>query len=79
VHSGLDQQASRRAPLFELEAVARLREHPRLAIAGGIRVNDIASILEFPVDIIIVGGGITRTKNPYEAAREIHEAIIKYS
>jgi len=79
VHSGLDQQASRRAPLFELEAVARLREHPRLAIAGGIRVNDIANILEFPVDIIIVGGGITRVKNPFEAAEEIHNAIIKYS
>jgi 3-hexulose-6-phosphate synthase len=79
VHSGLDPQASRRAPLFELEAVARLREHPRLAIAGGIRVNDIANILEFPVDIIIVGGGITRAKNPYEAAEEIHSAIIKYS
>jgi 3-hexulose-6-phosphate synthase len=79
VHSGLDQQASRRAPLFELEAVARLREHPRLAIAGGIRVTDISKILEFPVDVIIVGGGITRAKDPYKAAEEIRKAIIEYS
>ncbi len=79
VHSGLDQQASRRAPLFELESVARLREHPRLAIAGGIRVTDISNIMEFPVDIIIVGGGITRAKNPYEAAEEIQNAINEYS
>ena len=79
VHSGLDQQASRRAPLFELEAVARLREHPRLAIAGGIRVTDIPKILEFPVDIIIVGGGITRDKNPSKAAEQIREAINQYS
>ncbi|MFX1324400.1 MAG: orotidine 5'-phosphate decarboxylase / HUMPS family protein [Promethearchaeota archaeon] len=79
VHSGLDQQASRRAPLFELEAVARLREHPQLAIAGGIRVIDIVNILKFPVDIIIVGGGITRAKNPYDAAKEIRDAINKYS
>lgn len=79
VHSGLDQQASRRAPLFELEAVARLREHPRLAIAGGIRVTDIPKILEFPVDIIIVGGGITRDKNPSKAAEQIREAINQHS
>ena len=75
VHSGLDQQASRRAPLFELESVARLREHPRLAIAGGIRVTDISKILEIPVDIIIVGGGITRAKDPSKAAEEIRETI----
>ena len=79
VHSGLDQQASRRAPLFELESVARIRKHPRLAIAGGIRVTDISKILEFPVDIIIVGGGITRAKNPYNAAEEIRNTINKYS
>lgn len=78
VHSGLDQRASRRAPLFELESVARLREHPRLAIAGGIRVTDIEKILEFPVDIIIVGGGITHAKNPYNAAEDIRKAINKY-
>lgn len=79
VHSGLDRQASRRTPLFELESVARLRDHPRLAIAGGIRVTDISKILAFPVDIIIVGGGITRAKNPNNAAENIRKAIYKYS
>ncbi len=79
VHSGLDQQASRRAPLFELEAVARLREHPQLAIAGGIRVTDIKKIVKFPLAIIIVGGGITRAKNPYEAAENIRKSINQYS
>ena len=79
VHSGLDRQASRRAPLFELESVARLREHPRLAIAGGIRESDIPKILAFRLDIIIVGGGITRAKNPSNAAEKIRKAIYKYS
>jgi 3-hexulose-6-phosphate synthase len=77
VHSGLDSEASRRAPLLELETVARLRDHPRLAIAGGIRVTDIPTILEFPLDIIIVGGGITRAKNPYTAAEDIRKAMDK--
>lgn len=77
VHSGLDRQASRRAPLLELELVARLRDHPRLAVAGGIRVTDIPKILAYPLDIIIVGGGITRAENPSKAAEKIRNAIYK--
>ena len=45
VHSGLDRQASRRAPLLELELVERLKDHPKLAVAGGIREIDIPKIL----------------------------------
>ena len=77
VHSGLDQ-ISRRAPLLELEMIARLREHPKLAIAGGIRVTDIPKLLAFPLDIIIVGGGITRAKNPKLSAEKIRNAIYDY-
>ncbi|MFX1501533.1 MAG: orotidine 5'-phosphate decarboxylase / HUMPS family protein [Promethearchaeota archaeon] len=79
VHSGLDRQSSRRAPLFELESIARLRDHPKLAIAGGIRATDISQILAFPVAIIIVGGGITRAENPSNAAKNIRKAMNKYS
>ncbi|MFX1430795.1 MAG: orotidine 5'-phosphate decarboxylase / HUMPS family protein [Promethearchaeota archaeon] len=78
VHSGLDSQASRRAPLYELESVARIKDHPRLAIAGGIREEDISKLLIYPLDIIIIGGGITRTKNPSKAAERIRKAMFKY-
>jgi len=77
VHSGLDRQASRRAPLLELELVERIRGHPKLAVAGGIRDTDIPKILAYPVDIIIVGGAITRADNPIEAAKKIRNAINK--
>jgi len=77
VHSGLDQ-VSRRAPLLELETIARIRDHPKLAIAGGIRDTDIPKILAYPLDIIIVGGGITRAKDPKIAAEEIQNTILKY-
>ncbi|MFX1391733.1 MAG: orotidine 5'-phosphate decarboxylase / HUMPS family protein [Promethearchaeota archaeon] len=79
VHSGLDRQASRRTPFLELESVVRLRERPKLAIAGGIRVSDIPKLLDYPLDIIIIGGGITRMKNPRNAAEKIRKAIDKYS
>ena len=75
VHSGLDRRAARRAPLSELASVTRLRGHPRLAVAGGIRVEDLANIMAYPVDIIIVGGGITKAKNPGKAAQEIKDQM----
>ncbi|MDX1798029.1 MAG: orotidine 5'-phosphate decarboxylase / HUMPS family protein [Candidatus Lokiarchaeia archaeon] len=78
VHSGLDRQASRRAPFYELESVARIRDHPRLAIAGGIREGDISKLLSYPLSIIIVGGGITRSKNPAESAERIRKVISNY-
>ncbi len=79
VHSGLDIQASRRAPLSELESVIHLQDRPRLAIAGGIRVTDISKLLTYPLDIIIIGGGITRAKNPKIAAEKIRKVIYKDS
>jgi 3-hexulose-6-phosphate synthase len=78
VHSGLDRQASRRAPFYELESVVRIRDHPQLAIAGGIREEDISKLLTYPLSIIIVGGGITRTKNPAESAERIRKVITNY-
>lgn len=78
VHSGLDRQASRRAPMLELESVARIRAHPKLAVAGGIRVTDIPKLLAYPLEIIIVGGAITRADNPSKAAEKIRNAIYKF-
>ena len=77
VHSGLDRRAARRAPLSELESVSRLRGHPCLAVAGGIRVADLPNILEYPVEIVIAGGGITKTKNPARAAKAFQQGIQK--
>ncbi len=79
VHSGLDRQASRRAPLLELELIARLQARPKLAVAGGIRVIDIPKILAFPIDIIIVGGAITRANNPSKTAKKFQNAIVQYN
>jgi 3-keto-L-gulonate-6-phosphate decarboxylase len=78
VHSGLDRQASRRAPFYELESVVRIRDHPQLAIAGGIREEDIAKLLDYPLSIIIVGGGITHMKNPGKSAEKIRKVISQY-
>lgn len=77
VHSGLDRQASRRAPLSEIESLILIQNHPRLAVAGGIQTTDIPKILVYPIDIIIVGGAITRVKNPKKAAEQFRNTISK--
>jgi 3-hexulose-6-phosphate synthase/6-phospho-3-hexuloisomerase len=77
-HSGLDRQSSRRAPLTEIESMAKIPNHPKLAIAGGIRAIDIKSIMKFPIAIIIVGGAITHAQNPTMVAEEIKRLINKF-
>jgi len=77
VHSGLDRQASRRAPLSEIESLILIQNHPRLAVAGGIQTTDIPKILAYPLEIIIVGGAITRAVNPCKAAEQLRNAIHK--
>jgi len=78
-HSGLDRQASRRAPLTEIEAIAQVPNHPKLAIAGGIKPLDIQNIIQYPISIIIVGGAITNAENPREIAKQLKGLINKHS
>jgi 3-hexulose-6-phosphate synthase/6-phospho-3-hexuloisomerase len=77
-HSGLDRQSSRRAPLLDIEAMTKVPNHPKLAIAGGIQPSDIQNILKYPISIIIVGGAITKAENPEEVAKEFKKLIDKY-
>jgi 3-hexulose-6-phosphate synthase/6-phospho-3-hexuloisomerase len=78
VHSGLDRQASRHKPLSDLKSVAELKTHPPLAIAGGIQVSDISTILQYPLKIIIIGGAITRAKDPKLIAETIRKEISRH-
>ncbi|MFW9949309.1 MAG: 3-hexulose-6-phosphate synthase [Candidatus Thorarchaeota archaeon] len=75
VHSGLDRQESRQSPLSELESVASVQNRPELALAGGIQLKDIPKILNFPLNIIIVGGAITKAEEPGLIAKKFKAAI----
>lgn len=77
-HSGLDRQSSRRAPLIEIESMAKVLNHPKLAIAGGIQPSDIENIIQYPIKIIIVGGAITKADKPGEVAKRFKELIDKH-
>ncbi len=79
VHSGFDRQRARKSPLTDLIMCSRLRDRPRMAVAGGLHLDTIKQVLEFPVDIVIVGGGICRSGKPVEAATAIRKAIQQKS
>jgi len=75
VHSGLDIQVSRYDPLTELAAVVNIQGHPKIAIAGGINKADIPKLRAYPIDIIIIGGAITRSKDPQSITRDIRKLV----
>ena len=75
VHSGLDRQESRHSPLSEIESVAYMQNRPKLAIAGGITKSEIPKLKPYPIDIIIIGGAITRAENPKKVAEEIRKLV----
>ena len=75
VHSGLDVQVSRYDPLAELAAVVNIQGHPKIAIAGGINKSDIPKLRAYPIDIIIIGGAITRSNDPQSITREIRKLV----
>jgi len=72
VHVGIDQQKRGVNPLKILK---KLKVKSRVIIAGGMNKERVPEAVKMSVDVIIVGGAITKAKNPEKAAKEIKEAI----
>lgn len=75
VHIGVDQQAMGRTPLDDLKIMKEAVTQAKISVAGGISVNTIEQYKALSPDIVIVGSGITHSKNPKEAAEQIKQAI----
>ena len=74
LHTAYDVQGSGIDPLVHLQEV-RAAVQCRLAIAGGINLENVQSALDRGADIIVVGGGIATAPDPREAAKQIKETI----
>lgn len=44
----------------------------RLAVAGGINLDDVKELKKFDPEIVIVGSAITKQKHPGDAAKQFH-------
>ncbi len=77
VHCGIDEQKAGKDPLDKLRRVAKLTDVPLVA-AGGLDAKKAVEVLKIPnVEVVIVGGGITKATDPAKAAAEIKKVITK--
>ena len=74
-HTGLDMQSKGFSALDAISKISELIKPEMLCVAGGININNIDLILEFNPAVIIVGGAITKARDPFKATKELKEKI----
>ncbi len=74
LHTGIDIQ-KKVSVLTDLKKIALLIPKKKLVVAGGINEHNIKDIVKFNPAIIIVGGAITKAKNPEKIAKEIAKIV----
>lgn len=74
VHVAIDDQMVGRDPFETLRQVSQAVQIP-VGVAGGINSATAAQAVASGASYIIVGGAITKAKNPDQATREIRRAI----
>jgi len=83
LHVGIDVQRSLGIRATALAGLVRevKREVPEVLVSasGGIRARDIPELLEVGVDVVVVGGAITRSQNPREEALECLRKLREFS
>jgi len=77
LHVGLDVQKKRGITIKDLkDEIKKVSELGVIvSVAGGLNKNNILEILDLPINIFVVGGAITRAKDPFEEAKQIVKII----
>lgn len=75
VHSGYDHQAAGKNSFEELQAIKRVVERAKKAIAGGIKLDTLPEVIKANPDLVIVGGGITSQADKQAVAAAMHRLV----
>ena len=75
VHAAYDLQSSGHKPLGALAALRAALPDAPLAVAGGISLDTIQTVMELAPQIVIVGGAIALADNPATAAQRLSEQV----
>jgi len=74
VHCAIDAQMQGKDPLDLLKQIRAVTDLT-VAVAGGLNSETAAAAAQAGADVIIVGGAITKAKNPRQATADIRKAI----
>ena len=62
-------------PFGDLETVRKISVRSDIAIAGGIDTSTVGSVMKYDPDIVIVGSGVYRAKDPAAVIRSFKEQM----
>lgn len=75
VHTAYDMQMERSVPFAALQTLRETFPKARLAVAGGIDLDSLETVLQWHPEFIVVGGGIVRAQDPAATAQRLQERI----
>ena len=75
VHSGIDMQERGIMPFEYLRNLCDLGVKSKLGVAGGINDKNVELLRGLQVDLIIVGGYITKAEDPGLAAKRLYDRV----
>ncbi len=80
VHSGIDMQHMGITPFKWLDEVGEYGYRYKIGVAGGINIENIHLLQKYKfIELVIIGGGITKSVDPGKAAREIRGYLSRFS
>ncbi len=76
LHTGIDQQLAGKSAFSVLTKIKDKTLDSKIALCGGLNSDSIKKLPPIPkVDLLVVGGAITRSPDPQKAAEMIRRAI----
>lgn len=79
LHTSHDQQAALGSPFAQLADLREALPMTGMAIAGGVKLPDLAHILPLKPQVVIVGSAITAAEDPRACAKEFQSRIGEYA
>lgn len=75
IHSGIDMQLRGIEPFENLHRILNMDLSIKIGVAGGLNNRNLLNLKGLDVDLLIVGGYITKAVDPVKAAKQISETL----